>query len=80
VDDIFLFGATGENKEQTMKVLNTEFNVNDMGELNWLLVIQITLTEGGITLCRTILINKIVNNFSIHHCKPATGKMTLRDA
>jgi len=37
VGNITLFGATGELKEQTVKVLKTEFKINDMGELNWLL-------------------------------------------
>jgi len=45
VDDITLFGVTGELKEQTINVLKTEFKVNDMGELNWLLGIQINFTE-----------------------------------
>jgi len=34
LEDITLFGATGELKKQTIDVLRTEFKVNDMGELN----------------------------------------------
>jgi len=34
VNNITLFGATGELKEQTIKVLKTKFKVNDMGKLN----------------------------------------------
>jgi len=65
VDDITLFGATGELKEQTINVLKTEFKVNDMGELNWLLGIQITFTDNGITLSQTTFIDKILNHFSM---------------
>jgi len=70
VDDITLFGATGELKEQTINVLKTEFKVNDMGELNWLLGIQITFTHNGITLSQTTFIDKILNRFSMQDCKP----------
>jgi len=72
VDDITLFGATGELKEQTINVLKTEFKVNDMGELNWLLGIQITFTDDGITLSQTTFIDKILNRFSRKDCKPVS--------
>jgi len=69
VDNITLFGATGELKEQTINVLKTEFKVNDMGELNWLLGIQINFTDDGITLSQTTFIDKILNCFSMQDCK-----------
>jgi len=61
VYDIRLFGATGELKEQTIKVLKTEFKVNNMGERNWLPGIQITFTDDGITLSQTTFNQKILN-------------------
>jgi len=72
VDDITLFGATGELKQQTINVLKTEFKVNDMGELNWLLGIQVTFTDDGITLSQTTFIDKILNRFSMQDCKPVS--------
>jgi len=72
VDDITLFGATGELKEQTINVLKTEFKVNDMGELNWLLGIQLTFTDNGISLFQTTFIDKILNRFSMQDCKPVS--------
>jgi len=72
VDDITLFGATGELKEQTINVLKTEFKVNDMGELNWLLGIQITFTDDGITLSQTTYIHKILKRCSMQDCKPVS--------
>jgi len=72
VDDITLCGATGELKEQTINVLKTEFKVNDMGELNWLLGIQITFTDDGMTLSQTSFIDKILIRFSIQDCKPVS--------
>jgi len=72
VDDITLFGATGELKEQTINVLKTEFKVNNMGELNWLLGIQITFTNDGVTLSQITFINMILNRFSMQDCKPVS--------
>jgi len=63
VDDITVFGATGELKEQTTNMLKTEFKVNDMGELNWLLGIQINFTDDGFTLWQTTFIVEIPNRF-----------------
>ena len=72
LDNITLFGATGELKEQTDNVLKTQFMVNDMGELNWLLGIQITFTDDRITLSHMTFIDKILNRFSMQDCKPVS--------
>jgi len=72
VDDITLFGASGELKEQTINILKTEFKLNDMGELSWLLGIEITFTDDGITLSQTTFIDKILNHFSMQDCKPVS--------
>jgi len=72
VDDITHFGATGELKEHTINVLKTEFKVNDRGELNWLLGIQITFTDDGMTLSQTTFIHKILNRFLMQDCKPVS--------
>jgi len=71
-DNITLFGATGELKEQTINGLKTEFKVNDMGELDWVLRIQITINDDGITLSQTTFIDKILNCFSLQDCKPVS--------
>jgi hypothetical protein len=75
VDGITLFGATGELKEQTINVLKTEFKVNAMGELNWLLGIQMIFSEDGITLSQTTFIDKCLNCFSIQDWKPVSTRI-----
>jgi len=50
VNDITVFGATAELIEQTINVLKTEYKVNYMGEHDWLLEIQINITDDGNTL------------------------------
>ena len=70
MDDITLCGASVEPKEQTINVLKTEFILNDMGELHWLLRIQITFTDDGIPLSQTTFNDNILNRFWMQDCKP----------
>ena len=56
MDDFPLSGATGKLKEQTIKVLKTEFNVNNMGELKWSVEIQKTFRYKWIRLSKTMFI------------------------
>ena len=72
VDNITLFGATGELTKQTINILKTEYKVNDMGELNWHLGIQMTFTNDGITLSQTIFIDRILNRVSMQDCMPVS--------
>ena len=70
VDDISLFGDESEIMDQTISLLKTEFRVNDMGPLHWLLGIQIEYSQAGITLSQTAFIDKILNRFSMQDCNP----------
>jgi len=55
-----------------MNVLKTELKATDMGELSWVLRIQITSTDNGITLSQTNFIDKIRNCFSMQDWKPVS--------
>jgi hypothetical protein len=70
VDDITLFGESNKLLDQTVDVLKTEFKVNDMGHIHWLLAIQIDFTNTGITLTQTSFINSILHRFKMQDCKP----------
>ncbi|KAI0996745.1 hypothetical protein K3495_g11439 [Podosphaera aphanis] len=66
VDDIVLFGNQGDLMDNTVNLLKSEFKVNDMGTLNWLLGMQINYTpEESITISQTSYIDRILNRFSI---------------
>ena len=69
VDDITMYGETVALKDQTIGILKTVFKVNDMGTLHWLLGINITFTDAGITLSQTAFIEKILNRFGLQSCK-----------
>ena len=70
VDDITLFGEQGQLLNQTVSILKSEFKVNDMGLLHWLLGIQIEYSDAGISLSQTAFIDKILNRFSMRDCNP----------
>lgn len=73
VDDIILFGEKGDLIEQTVSLLKSEFKVNDMGILHWLLGIQIEYSESEISLSQTAYIDKILNRFSMQECNPVSS-------
>lgn len=68
VDDITLFGAPGKLMDQTVNLLKAEFKVNDLGQLHWLLGIQIEYTNAGISLSQTAFIDRILTRFSMQDC------------
>ena len=70
VDDISLFGSSGQLMDAVIALLKSEFKVNDMGELHWLLGIQIDFTATGICLSQTTFIDKILDRFSMRDCNP----------
>ncbi|KAI0992157.1 hypothetical protein K3495_g16029, partial [Podosphaera aphanis] len=73
VDDIILFGEKGDLTEQTVNLLKSEFKVNDMGILNWLLGICIEYSEIGISLSQTAYIEKILIRFAMQDCNPVSS-------
>ena len=70
VDDLTLYGPSGTFQNSTVALLESEFKVNDMGLLHWLLGIQIDFTDAGITLSQTAFIDKILHRFSMQDCNP----------
>jgi hypothetical protein len=72
VDDITLFGQPGSLLDSTIALLKSEFKVNDMGPIHWLLGIQIDFTKTGITLTQASYIDKILDRFSVQSCNPVS--------
>jgi len=70
VDDITLFGESGSLLDSTIALLKSEFKVNDMGPLHWLLGIQIDFNDAGITLSQSSYIDKLLDRFSMQNCNP----------
>jgi hypothetical protein len=69
VDGITMYGEAGALNDQTIGILESEFKVNHMGTLHWLLEINITFTDAGITLSQTAFIEKVQTRFELQACK-----------
>jgi hypothetical protein len=57
------------NIKNTMK---SEFEVTDLGDLHWLLGIQIKFGPKGIELLQTAYIDSILSRFGLQDCNPTT--------
>lgn len=75
VDDISLFGESGHLLENTIRQLKSEFKVNDLGLLHWLLGVQIEYSETGISLSQTAFISRILSRFSMEQCNPVKSPL-----
>lgn len=65
VDDLTLYGPPGALMDTTVKALETEFEVTNMGNLHWLLGIQIEMTRDSIVLSQAAYIDKILARFQM---------------
>jgi hypothetical protein len=70
VDDITLWGSTGNLMTSTKQLLKKEFEVTDMGDLHWLLGMKIEYLEDGIAVSQTAYIHKILQRFGLGQCNP----------
>lgn len=75
VDDITLFGSPSTLMDQTINLLKSEFKVNDMGQLHWLLGIRIDFTSDGIRLSQEAYVDKILTKFRMEACNPISTPM-----
>src|SRR5437773_1169286 len=65
IDNIVIFGAKTSFIDNIVHQLNEEFEVTDLGDATWILGLQITYLEQGITISQRLYIDKILAKFSI---------------
>jgi hypothetical protein len=70
VNDLTLYGPPGHLINSTVLALETEFEVTNMGQLYWLLGIQITVTHYSIELSQEMFIDKILEQFQLTNSHP----------
>ena len=78
VDDLTLFGPSDSLMDKLVSVLKSEFKVNDLGPVHWLLGIQIEMTPQGITLSQPTFIDKVLKRFRMENCTPVS--LPIEDA
>ena len=70
MDDINLFGPPGNLMDSTKDLLKLEFQVTDIGDLYWLLGMQIEYFQDHIAISQTAYIDKILHRFGLHDANP----------
>src|SRR5258706_13257418 len=72
VDDLSLFGSKGLVMDNLKDLLKSEFKVTDLGDLYWLLGIQIKYRDHDIALLQSAYFNTILKRFGLYDCNPVT--------
>jgi hypothetical protein len=70
VDDIRLYGPGGAMMNNVKNTLKSEFEVTNLGDLHWLLGIQIKFGPKGIELSQTTYIDSILSRFGLQDYNP----------
>jgi histone deacetylase 1/2 len=69
VDDIIVTSSSSEVVAALLKDLRSEFALKDLGDLNYFLGIEVTLTQGGILLKQEKYANDILTRVGMIKCK-----------
>ena len=69
VDDLVITGDDSLIK-WTKTILAKQFDMKDLGDIKYLLGIQITRDQSGIYLSQSTFITKILEKFNMSNCKP----------
>jgi hypothetical protein len=67
VDDLILYGPRGHRTDTTVLALKMEFKVTNMGQLHWLLGIQITFNRDLIELSPEAFVEKILKPIQMNN-------------
>ena len=71
VDDMLIIGSNIEMIKTTKKMLNSKFDMKDMGVAYVILGIKISKTSEGYTLSQSHYVEKILSKFGKHDDRPA---------
>ena len=86
VDDIVLAGPSDEKITEVKQNISKRFEVKDMGELKYFLVVQVIKEGGKVWIGQPTYTENILNKFGMKNCKPvstpvdANSKLTNADA
>ena len=64
VDDMLIVGSNARMVKSTKDILNSRFDMKDMGPANVILEIKITRTTNGLILDQSHYVDKILENFN----------------
>ena len=70
VDDLSLFGPSGNLMETIKSTLSNTYEMKDLGTLHWLLGLEIIFSLTGIDVKQTAYIDKVLNRFQMADSHP----------
>jgi hypothetical protein len=70
VDDITIYGPANSTMDSIKRALKSEFQVTDLGDVHWLLGIQIEIDNLAISLSQTAYIDTVLSRFQMEQCHP----------
>ncbi|CAN6715372.1 unnamed protein product [Malus baccata var. baccata] len=70
VDDVILTGSSSQLISQVIKALTTEFEMKDLGNLHYLLGLQISHTDEGLFVSQSKYIIELIDKVDLQDCKP----------
>jgi hypothetical protein len=70
VDEIMIYGPDSPFRKEIRQLLKADFECMDLGNWKFILGIEITVINNGITLSQRAYINKILDKFGMSNCKP----------
>ena len=77
VDDLIVTGSNNEDIIEFKEQMEKEFEMSDLGLLSYYLGIEVSQTKWGISLRQTAYAKKILEQFGLLDCNPATSPMNL---
>ena len=80
MDDIVVAGATEEAVNEIKSMLNENFKMDDRGDLNWFLGMQILRSHDKITVDQKKYIETVLQQFNMSDCKAVAtpGEVNLK--
>ncbi|GJR02083.1 zinc finger, CCHC-type containing protein [Tanacetum coccineum] len=75
VDDIIIFGTDQVQVVMTKEFLSSRFSMNDMGEADVFIGIQIKHEGNGIAISQSHYIEKVLKKFNYFDCTPVSTRM-----
>ena len=78
VDDMLIMGTSKDAINSTKKMLNSSFDMKDLGQADVILGIQIKSTVEGYILTQSHYIEKILKRFNQYDCKLAVTPFDAR--
>lgn len=75
VDNLILIGPTKDSITQLKQLLEKEYNITDLGEINWILGMKISWNHNSLTISQSQYITCILERYRMDQSKPVKMPM-----